>query len=87
MDIKYEWIIKEVVWAQQSRPPTPGNVLVYDEAGEHAVIMSWDIETEQLHFNGEYCDVGDDLTEYIAVMDLATESFPEKVRLEKQPHS
>jgi hypothetical protein len=84
MDTKYEWIIKRTVWARQSGPPTPGNVLVYDEQGEHAVIMSWNVDTDQLEFNGEYCDVGDDLTTYLAVMDEAVEHYPSTIV--NQPH-
>lgn len=78
MDPKYEWIIKEKVWAQQSPPPTPGNILVYNYAGTRAVVISV-TEDHQLLFNDEYCDVGDDLAAYLSVMDEAIEHFPKKV--------
>ena len=77
MDTKYEWIIKRNVWVKQFSPPTPGNVLAYDPEGEHAVVMSFD--NGQLMFNGEYCDVGDDLTSYLSVMDDAIGAYPEAV--------
>jgi hypothetical protein len=86
MDTKYEWILKETVWARQFAPPTPGNVLVYDDKGEHAVIMSWNLKTSQIYFNGEYCDIGDDMTEYLAVMDDAVEHYPSTVVSLPHPH-
>jgi len=88
MDTKYEWIVKRTVWARQSSPPTAGGVLVYDEQGEHAVIMSWNPDTNQLEFNGEYCDIGDEnkLAEYLAVMDEAVEHYPSRIATGPHPH-
>lgn len=77
MDTKYEWIIRRTVFAKQFGPTTPGNILVYDEEGQHAVVLRY--EDEQLTFNGEYCDVGDDYTEYLAIMDEAVERYPHTI--------
>lgn len=70
----YGWVLEGPVFAQASGS-RGGSVLVYDQVARHAVVLKT-TENGQLLFNGEFHDVGEDLVEYLAIMDEANRAFP-----------